>query len=189
MTEKELAEQLIKWLPELAAGKTLETVYCDGSGHEIASIEDLIEEIQDDDATIRIKQTPIPDAPDSESWQNPDNLTAEQIGIDQGWRLLLKSEIIPRKSADITGWYFSMNDEWAALPTGKIYGSGRATTYRVKADEYPVGSLKPKSEAQLMDDKQTEIIEYLVENGMTHTRACIISTRMVSGKVPHMELK
>lgn len=43
--------------------------------------------------TYRIKPLEFPAPPEGESWHNPDGLTAEQVEVDKGWRLLLVSEI------------------------------------------------------------------------------------------------
>jgi len=42
---------------------------------------------------IRVKPLKFSKPPEGEEWHNPANLTADQIEVDKGYRLLLKSEI------------------------------------------------------------------------------------------------
>ena len=184
MNNKELAEHLSKWLPELVAGKTLE--YAPGradSWYRIKTVFTLTEMIEDH-REIRIKQTPIPDPPEGEEWQNPDNLTAEQIEIDDGWRLLLKSEVHEDKRK-------SVGQIWTAGKSWHSYGCGacKTVTYRTKADESPVGSLKPKSETELLAEKLDDIADYLTERGYGHITMKLVAAELGSGKVPWVELK
>lgn len=44
---------------------------------------------------INIPPQQIPEPPEGRTWANRANLTAEQIGISEGWRLLLVGEVIP----------------------------------------------------------------------------------------------
>ncbi len=65
----------------------------------------------------------------AEQWHNPRNLTAEQVGIADGWRLLLKSETDAGKfgSGD-EFWRISTGRfEHAGLPPGGCYRSGSDT--------------------------------------------------------------
>ena len=137
--EQKLADEVMIWLPKFSAGVTLEII-----GHKTMSVvlcpSDLIDAIEVG-CEIRIKAIAFPDAPDGEEWQNPDNLTAEQVGIEDGFRLILESErpnLQPGFKCE--GW----SGAW------KVYRIGscglKSTTYRVKASEHPVGSLKPKGE-------------------------------------------
>lgn len=184
MNTKELAEHLIKWLPELVAGKTLEKHYnIQGSPDVIKTVTQLFEAIEGNHE-IRIKQTPIPDPPDGEKWHNPNNLTAEQIGIDAGWRLLLKSEIDASRFKRVC-------QLWTAgrLWLSRVCGICETATYRTKADEFPVGSLKPKSETELLAEKLDDIADYLTERGYGHITMKLVAAELGSGKVPWVELK
>ena len=85
----------------------------------------------------------FPDPPDGEQWHNTDNLTAEQVGIEDGWRLLLVSEIYERTHY-IKSRVWVIGSGWGLLDTWLCRSN--LVTYRVKASEHPVGSLKPKGE-------------------------------------------
>ena len=138
---QKLADDLMIWLPKFSAGIALEII-----GHKTMSVvlcpSDLIDAIEVG-CEIRIKQAAFPDAPDQEKWQNPDNLTAEQVGIEDGWRLLLVSEIYDRKCY-ITAFAWGIHCGWGSMDTWLC--RSKSVTYRVKASEHPVGSLKPKGE-------------------------------------------
>ena len=144
--EQKLAEELMIWLPKFSAGVTLQFVLSNGTTASITTLKILLDSV---DATIgtgsiiRIKQAAFPNAPDQEKWQNPDNLTAEQVGIEDGWRLLLVSEIYDRKCY-ITAFAWGIHCGWGSMDTWLC--RSKSVTYRVKASEHPVGSLKPKGE-------------------------------------------
>jgi len=53
-----------------------------------------------------------------EQWHNPSNLTAEQVGLADGWRLLLKSEVDAGK--------FGSSDEFWRISTGRFEHAGCA---------------------------------------------------------------
>ena len=190
MNTKELAEQLITWLPELVAGKTLE--YAPGradSWYRIKTVSTLTEMIEDH-REIRIKQTQIPDPPDGEKWHNPDSLTAEQIGIDYGWRLLLTSEIVKSRNV-ISNCYEWQSEETQWCDEFDDYsGSFECSTYRVKVDEYPVGSLKPPCVPDIPAQKLGDIAAYLEEHhGLSAFRSQLVANRLIFGHVPHMIAK
>ena len=190
MNTKELAEHLIKWLPELVAGKTLEKHYnIQGSPDVIKTVTQLFEAIEGNHE-IRIKQTPIPDPPYGEEWQNPDSLTAEQIGIDYGWRLLLTSEIVKSRNV-ISNCYEWQSEETQWCDEFDDYsGSFECSTYRVKVDEYPVGSLKPPCVPDIPAQKLGDIAAYLEENhGLSPFRSHMVANRLIFGHVPHMIAK
>ncbi len=192
MNDKELANELIKWLPKLVAGKTL----CahGESGQQLAINIKTVEQLTiaiEARWEIRIQQTPIPNPPDGQQWQNPDNLTAEQIGIDDGWRLLLKSEVDPQGNfACCQPWIWDDHQgggHWIELQWKACESD---TTYRVKADQYPVGSLKPRSEAAATPDKRADIAMYLRSSvGLYPALADLIAGLLITGMVPHVELK
>ena len=147
--EQKLADELMIWLPKISAGTALEFLHdvVNTDWHEILDVNGLIRELGNE-SEIRIKAIAFPDAPEGEEWQNPDNLTAEQVGIEDGWRLLLVSEIYHREtSARISGciWMPSLDiPRWSIY--GRKYGEEKFSSYRVKASDHPVGSLKPKVE-------------------------------------------
>ena len=184
MNTKELAEQLIKWLPELAAGKTLISHDRLGTPWGIESIDGLIRAIKKNRG-IRIKQTPIPDPPDGEEWQNPDNLTAEQIGIDDGWRLLLKSEIDINNSEWVC-YSWMQGQWWSGRPVAAVCVM---TTNRVWAKQYPVGSLKPLTEAETLKQKRDDIASYFIKHRFHVLEAENIALHLISDRVPHAGLK
>ncbi len=75
-----------------------------------------------------IRRAPLtfPDPPEGREWQNPDNLTPEQVGVPE-WRLLLRGE-----SRDPTNQeYFS--DEWEPLSSGESKDQLAGLTYRTRA--------------------------------------------------------
>jgi len=133
-----LADNMMIWLPKISAGKRLQVTYKDGMVAEILGIISLIENIKDGNE-IRLKVIAFPDAPDGEEWHNPDKLTAEQVGIEDGWRLLLVSEIVDGRELHVCESFIDER-EWI----DGFSGWRLASTYRVKASEHPVGSLKPK---------------------------------------------
>lgn len=146
MNQKELIDELITCLIKMQAGKTLETVYPNGNTSKITDVAELISFIESGDE-IRIRQIPIPDAPDGEEWLNPDNLTGGQIGIDNGYRLLLKSECENLSKGDLRQGFTSCEcwiDEQTQWSGATYYGAAASITYRVVAKKYPVGSLKPE---------------------------------------------
>lgn len=84
----------------------------------------------------RPKPLTFPDPPEGEKWQNPDNLTPDQLGEE--YRLLLESEIINRYyEAFIHTWNDGMWD------TYYWKGSSLQSTYRVPAST-PFHWDKPK---------------------------------------------
>jgi len=182
METKELAEQLIPWLRELAAGKTLQYVFSDGCGYtNIGDIDHLIHHLQGS-GEIRIKQTPIPPAPDDDSWQNPDNLTAEQIGIDQGWRLLLKSEIGAGRGRICQMWHFG---EWLH----GAFGNCEDETYRVAAQKFPLGMLRDPADERVLKQNEREIADHFIKRRFHVREAEIIAQELMAGKVPHVGVK
>lgn len=143
--EQKLADDLMIWLPKLSAGKTLERSFVNNAARwtDVEDIHGLANYITHG-CEIRIKQIQFPAAPDGEVWHNPDNLTAEQVGVEDGWRLLLVSEAYLRDlGAQIVG-------QCAGFRSIRWNSSGHLTvncphkSYRVKTADYPVGSLKPK---------------------------------------------
>lgn len=94
-----------------------------------------------EDGAIQIKPIAFPDAPDGEEWHNPSNYSPEFLEIDNGWRLLLTSEV----------WGNHLKTRCQGVQTSGEWGEGfygvvKSVTYRVKVSEHPVGSLKPKEE-------------------------------------------
>jgi len=83
----------------------------------------------------------FPDPPEGCRWHNPDNLTPEQVGITEGWRLALESEIATDSLFEnCIAWFGgTWNDrhEWA--------GNDQRVTYRTK-NPLPV---KPDPYAEL----------------------------------------
>jgi predicted RNase H-like nuclease (RuvC/YqgF family) len=70
-------------------------------------------------------------------WHNPDNLTDEQIGVADGWRLLEKSEIHDREeTSEIQG--LTLKGSWDNEP---LKGASVVLTYRTKQ---PLGYWRDK---------------------------------------------
>lgn len=61
----------------------------------------------------------FPALPPGEAWHNPEGLTPEQVGVDEGWRLQLVSELTNDLN-DNTQWWrqnkWSPTDSWMSLP-------------------------------------------------------------------------
>lgn len=57
-------------------------------------------------SSYRIKPLSFPEPPEAQAWHNPDGLNAEQIGVNDGWRLLLDGEEIHPQDE----YFFA--DEW-----------------------------------------------------------------------------
>jgi len=186
MNQKKLCQELMTWLPELECGKALEVDDYIGKSVEICDVNDLIIAIKSGHQ-IRIKQTPIPPAPDGDEWHNPHNLTGEQIGTDQGYRLLLKSEICDR-DCPFPGqlWNFNKSDWGSGL---NVYGASDLITYRVDAKKYPLGMLRDSSDDKKLDEVHGAIFCYFLENGFPPQYADAAARELTSGKVPHIEIK
>ena len=138
--EKNLIIDMMAWLPKMLSGKTLEAVYSDGSTETVTDVSCLIKDIKAG-LTFRIKAIAFPDAPDGEQWHNPSNYSPEFLEVDNGWRLLLTSEV----------WGNHLKTRCQGVQTSGEWGEGfygvaKRLTYRVKTSEHPVGSLKPKGE-------------------------------------------
>lgn len=75
--------------------------------------------------------------PEGYDWHNPHGLTNEQIGVSEGWRLLLKEEINQDRepSLDLEAWSI-VRSKWCE---GLYYGDIENQTYRTK---WPLPSLK-----------------------------------------------
>lgn len=143
MNEKEIANELMTWLPKIGAGKALEYLPYRAAEewHDIMDTMHLHQVIIDG-RDIRFKQITLPDAPDGEEWNNPDNLTSDQVGIIEGWRLLLKSEIDPARGP-IQGLEVWDLQDLSWIP-GKPYpysANCHDETYRIDAKKHPIGSL------------------------------------------------
>jgi len=187
MQTKELAEQLSPWLPELISGKTLERNHVNDR-HQWVDILDItgLAHFINMGCEIRIKQTPIPPAPDGDSWQNPDNLTAEQIGIDEGWRLLLKSELVFRdEKICCEGW--RTDGKWSR--TSPLYSNDTDMTYRVGAKKYPIGMLRDSTDERLLEQKRKDIAQYFMDMGDDEWASNDLARRLIKNQVPHVGLK
>ena len=64
--------------------------------------------------------------PEGETWSNPDNLTPDNVGVKDGWRLALRSEV---KRAALDGKCECWSDSWLA---GGYIGEVLDFTYRTK---------------------------------------------------------
>jgi hypothetical protein len=97
---------------------------------------------------IPVRAACIPEPPAGESWHNPDNVTAEQLGVREGWRLLLSSEVgKPETGNPLYGRcdsWGSCSHEWTS---GRNWGMGRKTTYRTRFPLPGCGTV-PLSELQ-----------------------------------------
>lgn len=90
--------------------------------------------------SIRIPRIPIEveivDTPDP-NWFNPDNLTPEQVGVSEGWRLLTMDEVSNRsREYPDTQWYH--DEEWQCTDTWYASLKG-GCTLRTK---HPIGYYK-----------------------------------------------
>lgn len=87
----------------------------------------------------RIKEEKFPDPPEGEEWHNPGNLTLEQVGMKDGWRLAFKSELngklatgcAPRELPIGTVEMWCSNAEWDEGQNG-LEGTIKDMTYRTK---------------------------------------------------------
>jgi len=99
--------------------------------------EQIISATQRDSLLKLIEPRPLefPAPPEGESWHNPENLTAEQVEVDKGWRLLTTGE---RSSASDDRLHFSGSDRqaWVKLSgrwdVGGNCGNGELVTYRTR---------------------------------------------------------
>jgi len=60
----------------------------------------VLASLEDEYAARQDKTVRFPEPPAGEQWNNPGKLSAEQVGIQDGWRLLLKSEIEAHRNLD-----------------------------------------------------------------------------------------
>jgi len=141
MKTKDTADKLSPWLDKLSEGKTL--IYGEHDKSTvfaiIRSIVDLAQAVNDGKYICEYIAK-FPEPPEGEEWHNPDKLTPEQVGVDDGWRLLLVSELAKDRDAVIGDMLLSKGWDKGC------YGNNANATYRVKTAEHPVGSLKPKVE-------------------------------------------
>lgn len=87
----------------------------------------------------------FPSPPEGQKWHNPANLNATQVGVRDGWRLLLESEVGEDQwKGGIEYMENSPTKRWSPFPEKlKYYFSYRTMVYRtksplpeVKADPY-----------------------------------------------------
>lgn len=77
--------------------------------------------------TYRIKRLEFPAPPEGEEWHNSENLTPEQVGILEGYRLAIKSEVLT--GSRFCGFYvWTISKDWA----GEICPNIGKFTYRTK---------------------------------------------------------
>lgn len=74
----------------------------------------------------RIKQERFPEPPDGEQWHNPANLTPEQVGVKDGWRLALVSEVSTTIAlcGKVEMWRFKKwdrSEHWICDSIGETY--------------------------------------------------------------------
>jgi len=193
METKELADELMIWLPKLSAGKTLEARDHIPKWYKIKCLDGLIVAIRNK-MPIRLKQIEFPTPPDGETWANPDNLTAEQIGTEYGYRLLLVSELDSLRE-DLPCQIWTGNDTVSKWTDG-VSGGCVDKTYRVNANECPVGSLKPVTdlsreviEADIIKDLLA-FLAYAGQPGCTPIKTAEqLLDALKSGKINHLEIK
>jgi hypothetical protein len=92
--------------------------------------------IEEKNTSDEFSNTPYGILPKGQEWHNPDNLTPEQIGAKDGWRLLLKSEIIKRIPDTNIEWY-GLDGKWRSGTNG----DDNKFTYRTKL---PIGEIDKK---------------------------------------------
>ena len=80
-----------------------------------------------------------PTHPPEPKWFNPDNLTPEQVGVSEGWRLLAWDEVTAdwRGYLDTQGWYNW--GKWSDTATVYTRRSTEGPTLRTK---HPIGFYK-----------------------------------------------
>jgi len=193
MESKELIDDVLFWLPKIKSGKTLIAIDPDHPTNDqtIEDVEHLVRCVKDS-MIIEIKVIPFPSPPDGEEWQNPDKLTAEQVGIDDGWRLLLVSEV-HKLTKCVTACIWLDTDKWSA--SAGLCMQRDCYTYRVITDEHPVGSLKPLVDVS-REKIEADLKEHLIEEG-AYRIVDICDDLAVddfindikAGKIPNLEIK
>lgn len=104
--------------------------YCEGHGHSLSFFDngrcyDGLEQGSD----LLLAVDSFDDPPDGQEWHNPAGLTPEQVGVQDGWRLLLKSEI----SWDGKDYLIDACDRWATGDwSGRNHGARLDYTYRTR---------------------------------------------------------
>jgi hypothetical protein len=74
----------------------------------------------------RIKPETFPPAPEGTAWHNPENLTPEQVGVSEGWRLLLEDERVYQQDQCFE------NRHWLGTCNYEHGKMNRRLTYRTK---------------------------------------------------------
>lgn len=79
----------------------------------------------------------FPDPPPNSAWHNPANLTATQVGVHEGWRLLLESEMDGGRRWDCEQWFAPSGwghlSEESRRPTDLYHKIEPAGVYRTKS--------------------------------------------------------
>jgi len=193
MNTKELADELMVWLPKLSAGKTVQiSLLSDIDAevyhwHDITSIDDLVLAI-DEEREVQLKPIVMPEPPEGEEWHNYHELDSNQIEIDSGWRLLLKSERDPireRPVESIEIWNEAKRG-WFHSDKGFV-GGCELETYRVKAKKHPVGSLRAITPEQVRNEIMVDLMNLNYGIGSGGGKA--IASAIFAGKVRHLEIK
>ena len=168
METKEQIDELMIWLAELSAGKRLATYDLDEVTPIVTLINDIPQLVQliNTGEHIQTMQIKIPAPPDGESWHNPDELSGEQIDIDDGWRLLLVSELNSLRDDNLLPCriWVSTALRWS---NGNVSGGNVCDTYRVNAKKHPVGSLRP-----VADLSREKIQEQVTDQMLDIIREC-----------------
>lgn len=91
----------------------------------------------------RIKPEEFPAPPEGQQWHNPQHFTPEQVGVSEGWRLLLVGEQIQK--GDMFDNYDRtwVSSSWVGVPVGGI----ATDTYRTKR---PLPATPPKASPKLV---------------------------------------
>jgi hypothetical protein len=92
--------------------------------------------------TAKSLQSGFPEPPAGEEWHNPDELSPEQVGVNDGWRLLLESETQEDERVDyIELW----SPEHRHFTSGKYYPTD-SQTFRTKRP-LPSAVVSPAAQA------------------------------------------
>lgn len=121
---KENAEIMLAW----AEGRVIQCKRSHESDHYWSDIEIGGVSFNFINWQYRIKPLTFPSPPEGEAWQNPDNLTAEQVG--EGYRLLLQSEVhVDHEDFSILSGWSKKRGRWM----DKLWGASGNVTYRVSS--------------------------------------------------------
>ncbi len=114
------SEATVRLVLEFEGGRKL-----DGPGWCKQAVIDRIEQaLKDKSEAVKPLEFPAPS--ESRAWGNPCNLTAEEVGLDQGWRLMMLGEVTKQEDE------FFWGNSWISAREGIVIYRAQQETYRTR---------------------------------------------------------